>query len=72
MTSLTSCNLSRSPRLKLWSVTASAQALLRVARNHPFVTGNKRTAWTATAMFYMINGYNVPAEAGEVLGLTVD
>jgi death-on-curing protein len=55
------------------TVHEKAAALLHaLARNHPFVTGNKRTAWTATAMFYLVNGYNLVAEAGEVIGLTVD
>ncbi|MGP4055219.1 hypothetical protein ACTWP6_10430 [Mycobacterium sp. 4D054] len=36
------------------------------------MNGNKRTAWTATAMFYMLNGYNLNAEAGEIVGLCVD
>jgi death on curing protein len=55
------------------TIHEKAAALLHgLARNHPFVTGNKRTAWAATAMFYMVNGYHVPAEAGEVVGLTVD
>ncbi len=43
-----------------------------LARNHPFVTGNKRTAWTATAMFYMVNGYNLHVEALDVIGLITD
>lgn len=55
------------------TIHEKAAALLHaLARNHPFVTANKRTAWTATAMFYMVNGYNMPAEAGEVIGLTTD
>lgn len=55
------------------SIHEKAAALLHgLARNHPFVTGNKRTAWMATAMFYMVNGYHVTAEAGAVVGLTVD
>lgn len=55
------------------TIHEKAGALLHgLARNHPFVTGNKRTAWAATAMFYLVNGYNVPAEAGEVVGLTTD
>lgn len=55
------------------TVHEKAAALLHgLARNHPFVTGNKRTAWMATAMFYMVNGHNLNAEAGTVVGLTVD
>lgn len=54
------------------TIHEKAALLHGLARNHPFVTGNKCTAWTATAMFYMVNGYHVPVEAGEVVGLTVD
>lgn len=28
-----------------------------LAHNHPFVEGNKRTAWLATTAFYALNGY---------------
>jgi death-on-curing protein len=55
------------------SIHEKAAALLHgLARNHPFVTGNKRTAWTATAMFYLVNGYNLPIDAADVIGLTTD
>lgn len=55
------------------TIHEKAAALLHgLARNHPFVTGNKRTAWTAMAMFYMVNGYNLPVEALDVIGLTTD
>jgi death on curing protein len=30
-----------------------------VARNHPFVDGNKRTAWVLARLFLMINGYEI-------------
>ena len=52
------------------TIHEKAAALLHgLARNHPFVTGNKRTAWTATAMLYMVNGYNLRYEATDVIGL---
>ena len=55
------------------SIHEKAAALLHsLARNHPFVTANKRTAWTATAMFYAVNGYDVESEAGDTIGLTND
>jgi death-on-curing protein len=55
------------------TIHEKAAALLHgLARFHPFVTGNKRTAWMATAMFYMVNGYSLHAEAGAVVGLTGD
>jgi death-on-curing protein len=55
------------------TIHEKAAALLHgLARNHPFVTGNKRTSWASTALFYMVNGCNFHAEAGEVIGLTND
>jgi death on curing protein len=52
-----------------------AAALLHsLARNHPFVDGNKRTAWAATAVFYEINGHSIQPgiDPGRVVGLVVD
>jgi death on curing protein len=55
------------------TIHEKAAALLHgLARNHPFVNGNKRTAWTAMAMFYMVNGYNLPVETIDVISLTTD
>jgi death on curing protein len=51
----------------------AATLLYGLARNHPFVDGNKRTAWAATSVFYQINGYLVEdADDGAVVGLVVD
>jgi death-on-curing protein len=36
------------------------------ARNHPFVDGNKRTAFVAAGAFLLINGYQVTADNGTV------
>ncbi len=33
-----------------------------IARNHPFVDGNKRTAFTVTELFLMLNGYELVAD----------
>ena len=30
-----------------------------IARNHPFVDGNKRTAWIAARLFLRLNGYKL-------------
>jgi death-on-curing protein len=50
-----------------------AAALLHgLARNHPFLDGNKRTAWAATAVFYLVNGLLVHADQGDVVALVVD
>jgi death-on-curing protein len=50
----------------------AAALLYSLTRNHPFVDGNKRTAWAATAVFYQINGYIIFAEDGHIVGLVVD
>lgn len=33
----------------------------RVANNHPFVDGNKRTAWVCTRLFLRLNGRDITA-----------
>ncbi len=33
-----------------------------LARNHPFVDGNKRTAFVATELFLMLNGFELTAD----------
>jgi death-on-curing protein len=40
------------------SLEAKAAAMLEsLARNHPLIDGNKRTAWTLMVLFLWINGY---------------
>jgi len=36
-----------------------------LAQNHPFIDGNKRTAFAATYTFFAINGGTVAADADE-------
>ena len=38
-----------------------------IAKNHPFVDGNKRAAWMVAATFLEINGYHVTAPEPEVV-----
>ena len=54
------------PRARMFGTTAyeglyeQAAALLHaVATNHPFVDGNKRTAWLAAATFLAVNGVDL-------------
>ncbi|WP_407686018.1 type II toxin-antitoxin system death-on-curing family toxin [Mycobacterium sp. HUMS_1102779] len=55
------------------TIHEKAAALLHgLARNHPFVDGNKRTAWAATSVFYQINGYGLSVDDGAVVALVVD
>lgn len=50
-----------------------AAALLHgLARNHPFIDANKRTAWAATSIFYQLNGYALSVDDGQVVALMVD
>ena len=45
-----------------------AAALLQsLATNHALIDGNKRTAFVATALFYMMNGHRIPAEPEDEL-----
>lgn len=37
-----------------------------IARNHPFVDGNKRTSLLATGLFLALNGYRLQATQAEV------
>ncbi|MBE0525991.1 MAG: type II toxin-antitoxin system death-on-curing family toxin [Candidatus Thorarchaeota archaeon] len=41
----------------LWSKAATL--LLCIANRHPFVDGNKRTAWTAAKVFLRLNGFRL-------------
>ncbi|KXO97998.1 type II toxin-antitoxin system death-on-curing family toxin [Tsukamurella pseudospumae] len=42
---------------------AKAAALMQsIARNHPFVDGNKRTAWASAWAFLRLNGVNLAAD----------
>lgn len=36
-----------------------------IARNHPFVDGNKRTAFVAVELFLALNGFDLSADDGE-------
>lgn len=55
------------------SIHEKAAALLHgLARNHPFVDGNKRTAWACVSTFYMINGFIISADQADIVALVVD
>lgn len=38
-----------------------------IARNHPFIDGNKRTAWTVARTFLAINGHRLQPERSEAV-----
>lgn len=45
----------------------AAAYLLHLTANHPFVDGNKRTAWFACRTFLRINGYSLKPRRRKVL-----
>jgi death-on-curing protein len=49
----------------------AAAYLYHVARNHPFVDGNKRTALAAALVFLQINGFRLVAEEDSLTDLVV-
>lgn len=54
------------------TVHEKAAALLQsLATNHALIDGNKRTAFVATALFYELNGYRLPAAAEDELFMLV-
>ncbi len=48
-------------------VKLAAIYALAIARNHPFVDGNKRTAYVALETFLILNGCDFPASDAEVV-----
>ncbi|MGD9650687.1 MAG: type II toxin-antitoxin system death-on-curing family toxin [Dongiaceae bacterium] len=36
-----------------------------IARNHPFIDGNKRTAYVVCRLFFLMNGHNLEASTEE-------
>ena len=51
----------------LWSLAASYG--FGIARNHPFVDGNKRAAFQAMYLFLGLNGLRIDVPEEEVVGL---
>lgn len=51
--------------------TKAAALLESVARFHPLIDGNKRTAWTLMVLFLWINGYRHVFSADDAFDLVV-
>ena len=50
------------------TIHEKAAALLQsLATNHAMIDGNKRTAFVATALFYGLNGHQMPGSAEDLL-----
>ncbi|AZN98935.1 type II toxin-antitoxin system death-on-curing family toxin [Mesorhizobium sp. M9A.F.Ca.ET.002.03.1.2] len=45
--------------------------LFGIAKNHPFIDGNKRTAFAATDLFLYFNGLSVEAEQADIIQLVL-
>jgi death-on-curing protein len=43
-----------------------------IVKNHPFVDGNKRTAYVVTRTFLRLNGYDVQASSQEKYQIWID
>jgi death on curing protein len=43
-----------------------------LSQNHPFIDGNKRTAFAATYTFLAVNGLQLNADAEETYGFMID
>lgn len=64
--------LARAENLAAYNPDADAAALAAayafgIAKNHPFIDGNKRTAFVAMELFLMDNGYALTASDEEAL-----
>ena len=53
------------------AMLAAAYAF-EVARNHPFVDGNKRTAWVLARLFLALNGHELRFGAEDAIGMMLD
>lgn len=49
----------------------AAAYLFGIAKNHPFVDGNKRTAFVAADLFLYMNGYSIEAEQFDVIAFVL-
>lgn len=50
------------------AVVLAVTMLDGIGRNHPFLQGNKRTAWGAAEYFLRLNGYDLTISDGADLG----
>jgi death on curing protein len=59
--------------INAWAYGADDPAMLAaayafgIARNHPFVDGNKRTAWVAARLFLAVNGRELRFDAADAV-----
>jgi len=48
-------------------VDKAAVLVVRIAKNHPLVDGNKRLAWQSLTMFCALNGYELAATTDDAV-----
>lgn len=48
-------------------VELAAAYLFGIAKNHPFIDGNKRTAFAAADLFLYFNGYSIEADDYDII-----
>lgn len=54
-------------------IIAEAAALWEsLSQNHPFIDGNKRTAFACTYTFLVINGYRMTANGDDIYAFMID
>ncbi len=49
-------------------IVLAVSLFVAISRNHPFIQGNKRTAWLAALQFLEINGYWVSVPDDDAIG----
>ena len=68
--------MARAPNLAVYgepdAATLAATYAFGIARNHPFVDGNKRTAAVVSETFLVLNGYMLTATDAEVVVAFLD
>ena len=47
----------------------AAAYAMGIARNHPFIDGNKRTAWVAARLFLELNGFDIQYTDQDAIGI---
>ncbi len=54
------------------AASLAASYAFGIARNHPFVDGNKRTAWIAARLFLSLNGVSIEFDKIEATNMVLE
>jgi death-on-curing protein len=52
-------------------IEKAAALMKEITKTHPFLHGNKRTAWNAASTFLELNGYSLKADTDAAVDLSV-